>query len=86
MPNIEVHAHTITKEHFYYTCPFCWTKYKKNGEPSERGKQGTHFHGTGEDLSNRRTHRSTHCTKSDGGVFITIDDLTNRCDKYKIIK
>jgi hypothetical protein len=84
--DIEVHAHTITKKYFYYTCPFCWTRYKKNGEPSLRGKPGTHFHGSGGGLSNRRTHRVNHCTKSNRGVFITIDDLTNRSDTYKIIK
>jgi hypothetical protein len=86
LQNIEVHAHTITNKCFYYTCPFCWTRYKQNGEPSVKAKRGTHFHGSGGNLSNQRTHRSTHCTKSTGGVFITIDDSTNRCDTYKIIK
>jgi hypothetical protein len=87
--SIEVHAHTITKMQFYYTCPFCWTRYKKNGEPSLKGYPGTHWHGSGGNLTNQRTHRVSHCTKSTektGSVFITIDDSTIRRETYKIVK
>ena len=39
MVNTTVHAKSINKIQFYFECPFCWTKYKKNGEPYKNAKR-----------------------------------------------
>ena len=86
MVNTTVHAKSIDKRYITFECPFCWTKYKKNGEPYKTAKRETHYHGSGNEFHNRTEHRSRHCssgdhnkkTSYDGGFYIVIDDNTIR--------
>lgn len=51
------------KIHFSFKCPYCRTKYKKNGEPTKRSKPVYHYHGSMEKYpENFKTYRSPHCT------------------------
>ena len=58
---IEVEANYITKNQFSYTCPFCYTKYKKDGNPYKNANNKFHYHGSGGELHNRIEHRVPHC-------------------------
>jgi hypothetical protein len=58
---IDVEANYITKSQFSYTCPFCYTKYKKDGNPYKNAKNKFHYHGSGGELHNRVEHRVPHC-------------------------
>jgi len=78
MESLGIIAKTIDNIHFTYECPFCWTKYKSNGEPSLRGKRTTHRHGSSGDLKNRIENRITHCIKNNSHVYIHITDATRR--------
>mgnify|MGYP003628070545 FL=1 len=76
MPVVE--AKKIDSKNIYFTCPYCWSKYKKDGTPTARSKRVIHKHGNNSDLSNRIEHRSPHCinrTKS-GDFEIHITDNT----------
>ena len=78
-----VHASAIDSKYVEFECPFCWTKYKKNGEPWKNAKRVFHVHGSGGDLSNRITHKVPHCDrdrfpKDLCGFAIAIDDSTIR--------
>jgi hypothetical protein len=57
----DVEAETISNKTFRFECPFCWSKYKKNGEPYKTAKRIYHTHGSSGDLSNRIEHRLAHC-------------------------
>ena len=77
MVETTVYAKSINRTQFYFECPFCWTKYKKNGEPSKNAKKVIHCHGSNNELHNRKEHRSSHCpTRYRGSFNIIIDDNT----------
>lgn len=82
MENLYVVAKSVNKMSITFECPHCWTKYKKNGEPSLRAKRVVHSHGSCGDISNRIEHRALHCLdkKRDNysGVNIEINDTTLR--------
>ena len=83
MVNTTVHATSINKIQFYFECPYCWTKYKKNGEPCKNAKRLIHCHGSDNTFENREEHRGAHCIGNNGdrynGSFnIIIDDNTIR--------
>tara|TARA_R100001480_G_scaffold132793_2_gene130013 strand:+ start:346 stop:672 length:327 start_codon:yes stop_codon:yes gene_type:complete len=40
----------------YFTCPFCVSKYKKNGEPYKYCERVVHHHGAGNGLGTRSPH------------------------------
>ena len=76
----DVYAETISNKQFKFKCPFCWTKYKKNGKPYKKAKRKYHFHGSDGDLSNRVEHRSAHCYgndeySTDFNIYITDDTI-----------
>jgi hypothetical protein len=75
---INVIALNIDKVHFYYECPRCWSKYKKNEEPYKNSKHKIHIHGSGNDFSNRIEHRISHCFKNNYNAIIHITDETIR--------
>lgn len=63
MKIVQVYASRVDKTHVYFKCPYCYTSYKKNGEPRKTAKQIEHAHGSdGEFLrfGNYGT-RSPHC-------------------------
>ena len=77
---IEVHCDSIDYEHLYITCPFCYSRYNKDGTPSKNAKRVVHIHKSNEDFSNRIEQRIPHCpTKKRNYIFnIVIDDKTER--------
>jgi hypothetical protein len=84
---IKVHANSVDKIHIKFTCPFCWTRYKKNRTPTKLAKRVIHMHGSGNNLDNRTELRLPHCgtmeleyaKKNNNFEFeITIDDQTKR--------
>jgi len=50
---IHLNAYMITRTHIYVKCPYCYTRYNKDGKPSKSSKNYFHIHGSGGDLSNR---------------------------------
>ena len=58
----QVVAKKYGKKHISFECPFCRTKYKKNGEPTKNSKPIYHYHGSMSKYpDNFITHRSPHC-------------------------
>ena len=80
MVNTTVYAQSINKIQFSFECPYCWSNYKKNGEPYKTAKRIKHVHGSNDNLNNRTEHRIAHCMKEryDGCFNIIIDDNTIR--------
>jgi hypothetical protein len=81
--NTIVKASKIDNIHIYYECPYCWSKYKKNGEPYKTAKRITHQHGSCNDFSNRTESRISHCYEPNKShtVKIIIDDSTKKNKK-----
>jgi hypothetical protein len=76
-----VEAKKIDSKHIYFTCPYCRTKYKKDGTPTLRSKPVVHKHGNfNPDFSNRIEHRTGHCiyNKSDFDIHITDNTFKNK--------
>jgi len=78
--NIVVIADTIDKIHFTFSCPNCYTKYKKNGDPYKNASRTTHRHGSNGSTENRAEYRVPHCRgKNKPAEFtIMITDETKR--------
>lgn len=62
--SVEVVAKFVNKYQFGFECPFCFSNYKKNGEPYKRAKKVIHYHGSEGTLENRTTTRIKHCDKN----------------------
>jgi hypothetical protein len=77
---IEVTAKFVNNYQFGFECPFCFTKYKMNGDPYKNAKRVIHVHGSEGILENRKTVREAHCNKdSNKRIFIiNITDETVR--------
>lgn len=71
-------ADWISKKQFAYTCPYCWTKVKKDGKPYKNARNIQHIHGSCGDLSNRTESRSSHCPIVSENVEILITDSTKK--------
>jgi len=79
----DVKAAWIDDVHIAFDCPFCWTKYNKDGSPCKDAKPLEHHHGSGGDkTTNRVTHRVAHCGGNPAAVvyngfniFITPDTV-----------
>ena len=82
MKNFSVEANVITPKQIYFECPFCWSKYKKNGEPYKKAKRLRHIHGNEcHSSENRVTTRTPHCihrNELDGEFIINITENTVR--------
>lgn len=57
----------------HYECPFCWSKYKKNGEPYKTAKRVIHHHGTDKKENHFIGHRHFHCHDKTYYAFNQID-------------
>ena len=58
----KVQAYKYGKTHISFKCPYCRTKYKKNGEPTKMSKSVYHHHGSMERYPNNFiTNRAPHC-------------------------
>lgn len=62
--NIHIVARTVVKNTVTFTCPFCWTEYKRDDTPSKNATKVTHVHGTGGNINNSIYHREPHCDPS----------------------
>ena len=81
MSKTQVHAETINKVQFTFECPYCYTKYRKDGKtPYKTAKKSIHYHGSGYNTNNRNESRIAHCNKRiyNGEFEIIIDDSTLR--------
>ena len=62
----------------YFVCPFCVTRYRKNGAPYANAKPCVHYHGAGGFDTDGFGNRSSHCNRlpdAFGGYHIFCDDL-----------
>ena len=76
---INVHCESIDKIHICFTCPICWSSYKRDGTPKKTAKRITHRHGSNGDFSNRSEQRIPHCLGDKSHTFnIIIDNQTIR--------
>merc|ERR1712154_124777 len=68
--SVYVRCNHISGCQISFTCPFCWTKYNKNGEVSKRAKRSTHRHGAGGILKRGESkycgHKCSHCYYNKG--------------------
>ena len=73
-----VHATKVDNKRIYFTCPFCWTYYKKDGTPRTTAKRLTHTCGSNNNFNNRTEDRISHCDVRvfKGSFKIIIDDDT----------
>src|SRR5680860_1220377 len=63
--NVHIVANKVSMEDLVFTCPFCWSKYKKDGSPYKNAKRLQHCHGSERCINNRITTRSAHCNRRD---------------------
>lgn len=63
MKTVQVYATRVNKTHIHFKCPYCYTSYKKNGEPRATAKQIEHTHGNDEMVLHVENYgtRSPHC-------------------------
>ncbi len=62
----------------HFVCPFCVTRYRKNGAPYANAKPCVHYHGAGGFDTDGFGDRSSHCTRLPDafrGYNIFCDDL-----------
>jgi hypothetical protein len=58
---IHIIADSVDKTFITITCPFCRSKYNKDGKPHKLVKKVFHYHGSGNNFSNRMESRVPHC-------------------------
>lgn len=75
---IDVEAKTINDKTVTFECLFCWSKYKKNGQPYKTAKRVIHKHGSNSNLNNRIINRTGHCLNTFRNFNIHITDNTER--------
>ena len=63
-----------------FVCPFCFDKYRKNGEPYSKAINKIHTHGLGDEEKEKGyvDGRSSHCNKM-------FDYIIYICDDTKIV-
>lgn len=59
--HIVVIAKSIDRIHIKFDCPFCWSRYKRNGMPYATARRKVHQHGSNGNLINRVETRGAHC-------------------------
>jgi len=80
--NRHVVADFVGKYEFFFTCPYCWSRYKSDGTPFKNAKRIVHTHGSNGEMHNRIEARISHCVKPTAcsGFKIHITDKTKRPD------
>lgn len=78
---VYVRASSVDNVHVKFTCPCCWTSYKKDGSPRANAKRKTHMHGSCGDTRVRFVHVTPHCDvgrfpKGFNGFYIAITSST----------
>ena len=56
-----VRASRMNNVSAYFTCPFCYTNYKKDGEPCKTASHVIHSHGASRDGKNYFGLKTAHC-------------------------
>lgn len=74
---LKIIAKEIDAKTFSYECPFCYSRYNKNGEPHKKAKRLIHRHGSCGNLDNRIESRVSHCVDAKE-ILIEINDLTKK--------
>ena len=80
---VQEHAFEISPRAIAFICPFCWSKYNKDGTPSKTAKRVVHIHGNHEGtLENRVLTRASQCDVRifKGAFRIVVSDRTARVD------
>ncbi len=78
LEDINVVADYVDKTVIGFTCPYCRSRYKRNGDPYKKSKPLIHRHGSGNNFNNRIEHRVGHCIKGHRNFFIHITDDTKK--------
>jgi hypothetical protein len=74
-----VEASFVNTVYISYVCPFCWSAYKQNGEPTSNAKRVAHHHGSCSEVHNRvEEPRASHCAKEKGSIILHITDKTTK--------
>ncbi len=76
---IYVIADRIDVDAVVFKCPFCWSKFKKDGKPYKNAKRVEHFHGSERSTIRRETKRVPHClaaAKNNREFLIAITEAT----------
>ena len=80
--SFDIIAERVTEDYIIYSCPYCFSKYKKDGTPYKSAKSVYHMLGNEEQSDkNRIIHRGHHAVKqmegkSPANVVIHITDNT----------
>jgi len=80
--SFDIIAERLNEDYIYYSCPYCFSKYKQDGSPYKSAKPIFHIHGNDEKSDkNRIIHRGHHAVagmigKSPANVNIHITDNT----------
>lgn len=80
---VDVQTISIDSQVISFECPFCWTKYKKNGQPYANAKPKIHTTGSTGNLENRVEHKGDSCHSgrfpvNHSGFNVHINDATVR--------
>lgn len=57
---VHIVADYVSRKELNFTCPFCWSRYKKDGTPTKTAKKITHYHGSFT-TDNRSYRKFPHC-------------------------
>ena len=70
----------ISPKAVLFLCPFCWTRYNKDGSPSKTAKRVVHCHGNDGTMHNKVMRRASQCDvrRFKGQFEIVVDDSTTR--------
>jgi|SRR3989338_1519209 len=71
-----VRCYRVDKVHVVFTCPFCWTMYRKNGQPYLRAQRVKHLHGSGGNLKVRSEKPRVR--------FCPIERFPIKCGQFQI--
>jgi len=67
---------------FYVTCPWCFTKYKKDGTPTARARRKEHMHGWTEQAPGYYPRENANCRGCrDRGYYVCVTTNTPGMDR-----
>jgi len=74
---VYVKAKKVDDTHVDFICPFCYTRYKKNGDPTANARHEEHKHSS-DDRRIQMIHKIKHCDprRNEKSFFIGITPST----------
>ena len=80
---LHIVADIVSVQQVKYTCPFCWSKYKKDGNPYKNATRICHCHGSDFSVENKTHHVGAHCdtrgsSRKCDNIRIYVTDKTRR--------